>query len=232
VHWISSLSLSLSLLSYSVVTGWDSYLDTYLSYSIYYIGSDPAKAESAESHCWKAITMGCKPSTLRQGVNGANSDYSKVFAIGQTERQLSKMQRATMNMGDKKPNAKPSAVVDGDEQPQTSSVERPKLDSQGYLLPEEVARRTFSSITNQKATLGTRDNKTQVEVSSFLKCPDHDPSVLDECGAQLSSVRFSQSVSQITHLFVPFIIFVFHLGLVYSLPPGPNEATIQMILTK
>ena len=41
----------------------------------------------------------------------------------------------------------------------------PKLDTAGKLMPEEVARRTDSSVTTSTVTLGTKEEPITVEVS-------------------------------------------------------------------
>ena len=93
--------------------------------------------------------MGCEQSTPVSRNDEASTNYrDQLKGVGQTERQISKMQRAAMN------NAAPQAVKSA-----------PKLDEQGFLLPEEVAKRTFSSISNRETVAGTISNLTHIQVS-------------------------------------------------------------------
>ena len=122
--------------------------------------------------------MGCKPSTTLNAMNGGGPPsqedlLSKRYkenlkGIGQTERQLSKMQRAAMN--DLLPHVDNDDNT-ADEKKAASKKKRtisikppPKLDSDGHLSAEEVAKRTFSSISNKEVTLGTSRNVTHVQV--------------------------------------------------------------------
>ena len=92
--------------------------------------------------------MGCEQSTPVAREDGASSNYrDNLKGVGQTERQISKMQRASMN------NETHNGVKDP-----------PKLDQQGFLTAEEVAKRTFSSIANREAAVGTMANLTHIQV--------------------------------------------------------------------
>lgn len=96
--------------------------------------------------------MGCEQSSLAVREDAYGEDLQ---GVGQTERQISRMQKAAMN------NTQSSG----------SGAEKtpPKLDEQGFLLPEEVARRTFSSISNKEVTLGTLSNVTHAQVGPIKK---------------------------------------------------------------
>ena len=131
--------------------------------------------------------MGCKPSTLGQS-GGSDADattnsntnkngqeqqvlaqrYSALQGVGQTERQIGKMQRAAMN------NLTVTTATTDSNNNKTSNAakkEGPKLDSSGYLMPEEVAKRTLSSIANREATLGsTTHSTTHIQVRLVVVC--------------------------------------------------------------
>jgi len=110
--------------------------------------------------------MGCKPSTTANAdtaVEGDNDNSADVLAeryrnnlvgVGQTERQLSKMQRAAMNNSSRD-------TLDTRRKPQATG---PKLDASGFLVAEEVAKRTCSSICNKEVTLGSHGHTTHVQV--------------------------------------------------------------------
>lgn len=98
--------------------------------------------------------MGCTPSKSTGDVGHAK----QVFAVGQTERQMSKAHQDSMTSDKARKQEGKVSASEGKE----------LLDHQGFLLPEELARRTFSSITNREVTLGTPDNVTQVQVSTVL----------------------------------------------------------------
>jgi hypothetical protein len=86
--------------------------------------------------------MGCEQSTpveRREALPG----------VGGTERQISKLQKAAST---------------GNSQEVEKGKVMPKVDEQGYLTAEEVAKRTFSSICNREVTLGTPSNVTHVQV--------------------------------------------------------------------
>jgi len=120
--------------------------------------------------------MGCKPSTPVQATNGTGENNQKeevlnqrykdnLRGIGQTERQISNMLRDAMNNTDNKEGGKATTTKTSTTKSKNSAVV-PKLNGDGQLSAEEVARRTFSSISNQEATLGTSRNATHVQVRS------------------------------------------------------------------
>ncbi|CAB9506024.1 2C and cyclic nucleotide-binding/kinase domain-containing protein [Seminavis robusta] len=104
--------------------------------------------------------MGCEQSTpvddtANRGDGAAQR--SDITGIGQTERQLSKMMRDSMNSNSGAPD------------PRKKSLALPKLDEQGFLTAEEVAKRTFSSIANKATTLGTIHNVTHLQFAQWTQ---------------------------------------------------------------
>lgn len=78
-----------------------------------------------------------------------------VQGVGQTERQISRANRLKQ---EKKASSNP-AFGDG------ANKVPPKLDESGRLMPEEVVRRSQSSITTKTMILGTPEHEIRVDVS-------------------------------------------------------------------
>lgn len=124
--------------------------------------------------------MGCEQSTPVEGRDDPVSrrKIENLQGVGQTERRIGKAQRTSMNYASK-------AVSGGD----GASKAPLKLDERGFLVPEEVAKRTFSSICNKEVTLGTMSNVTHCQFAHWTQrgyYPD-DPHKQnqDEFGAHL-----------------------------------------------
>jgi len=102
--------------------------------------------------------MGCQQSTPLQ-------TQQPIKGVGQTERLKSRAQRLIDAKSSSSSSAKP---LDGANQKLTVTTELeqspPKLDASGHLLPEEVVRRTSSSVVNSQTVLGTEDRQIAMEV--------------------------------------------------------------------
>lgn len=103
--------------------------------------------------------MGCQQSVPEQ-------QSRPVKGVGQTERLVNRAQRI------KEASSRALKHISSSENLEASGCARdiekptpPKLDSSGNLMPEEVVRRTSSSITNASAMLGTNENAVDVRVS-------------------------------------------------------------------
>lgn len=120
--------------------------------------------------------MGCKPSTpvvnaaLADGGGASSKEHAlaqrykeNLRGVGQTERQISKMQRQAMNDND---NNGGNATAKGKAAPICLG---PKLDASGCLAAEEVARRTCCSISNKEVMLGNIKNTTNVQFAHWTQ---------------------------------------------------------------
>ena len=84
-----------------------------------------------------------------------------VQGVGQTERQIGKRDRSKREMQDSTRSSK--RQISARESQET--MKPPMLDEDGHLMPEEVVRRSSSSIISKSLELGTPDYPIYVEVT-------------------------------------------------------------------
>jgi hypothetical protein len=105
--------------------------------------------------------MGCQQSTAATG------PPKGVKGVGQTERMVSRAHRVEQKQLQQKgepPNNSKANSSNTSVASTTIVGTGPKLNSIGQLMPEEVVRRTHSSILTESMRLGTEGSEIIVEV--------------------------------------------------------------------
>jgi hypothetical protein len=94
-----------------------------------------------------------------------------IKGVGQTERMVSRAHRVEQKLRQKEqPSSKANSTASNTSVASTAAGSAtaggsgPKLNSIGQLMPEEVVRRTHSSILTESMTLGTAGSGIKLEV--------------------------------------------------------------------